>query len=263
MEELDALDDAMRLIREGEETASSSSGPVPRVPALVLACRPECSEGGSSGGTDATQRKKQAVCLGCTRLYNISCCFIIATELVRWALPEGRGQWCVDCFNAWRTCHSHCTSLTLFAQWLQNFQNKTMWHAQLGAYLSLKMDGVQHITNAMIGGRIDAFRFMAGFLGTPMRRPTVVLLSDFVDPGSPWSGETLLPSMLVPLRDVDGSCVPGVMIEDSRPAPFSLELPGLDERLPLFRKLPISVEGDVSVVSAALGSMTSGSVVSS
>ena len=124
-------------------------------------------------------------CIGCHRSRENGTCYIVPSEDMQWALPDNRGLWCRDCFSCWRTCFSQSHSLTLFAVWLKSPVNEQAFESRLVAFLSLKREGHDRITGAMVGDRLESMKFIFQMVGLPLEPSAVVLVEEIFSENSP------------------------------------------------------------------------------
>ena len=122
------------------------------------------SEGGTTDPDDNLENK---LCFGCKRSSKTGTCFIQHILIVR-ALPDGRGQWCRDCFNCLRIVYSSKTSLVLFALWIKNPSNFREWELTLVAYITLRREGNERWTEAMIVSRRETLEYALRMLCLPV-----------------------------------------------------------------------------------------------
>jgi len=98
-------------------------------------------------------------CPGCHRSRTTGVCFLTGACPTPWALPDRKGAWCRDCFNCWRlTYQSKCT-LVLFGMWLRSAKNYCEWETRLVAFLSLKSENIERVSEAMILIRVRSIDF--------------------------------------------------------------------------------------------------------
>lgn len=160
-EEDDNLDDAYALVGLGGEGSPSAGDPTEKQP-----------------------------CPGCKRLYGQSGCFI-AGGLVQWSLPGGRGAWCRECFNLWRICFQPHCKLFAMHDWLLTSSNYDEWELCFAAYVSLKREGVERVTELSILGRKSAIEFALRLLSLPSA-PFEVMPLDCVPHETPLQASRLV-----------------------------------------------------------------------
>ena len=116
-------------------------------------------------------------CIGCGRSRLNGKCFIKNTPLV-WALPDGRGAWCRDCFSTWRTLYSPVVTLVLFAVWLQKPENARQFEFNFVALLSLKYEGIERITEPALLARKAMLEWVFKMLAIPLGPFQIMRLRD-------------------------------------------------------------------------------------
>ena len=95
-----------------------------------------CFSAATPGGRKS---RRQAPCLGCSRERLTIC--VVTREPIEWALPQGRGAWCKDCFRIWRSLHEGDLSLQLFGLSLQSGAEAKKSHdIQFLSLLSLRRE---------------------------------------------------------------------------------------------------------------------------
>jgi hypothetical protein len=144
------------------------------------------SSGTSAGRVEdrnAPGDEKKKICEGCNRTLGVSPCWFVQGETVPWAMPHGRGLWCKDCHNIWRTSFSGCSALTWFPRWLANTENRASWDLHLLAYMSLTHEGVSKVSIGCIAQRVNVLKYVHDVAAIPLRSRTVMPLSDVVARG--------------------------------------------------------------------------------
>lgn len=174
-------------------------------------------------------------CNGCGRTTGGQC-WINVGELVQWALPNGRGLWCRDCFNVWRLRFSDTSKLCVMPAIMKsNPQQRVEFDFGLVAYISLRREGAERVNGPQLASRVALIKWLMGVLGMPPSPAFIVV--PLGDAGtSPMS-----PSHLVTMK-VNGTFQLGAILEDkaasragvcvSRPAVATL--PTMISRSPLF-----------------------------
>ena len=190
------------------------------------------SEACGSADSNATDEKAKKPCPGCARRYGIDFCFYTLAIILRWAFPEGRGQFCSDCHTVWRTIYSSTIGLTFFVKWLEDEVNFDTWRQQLSAFCSFRKEGVRPITVGLIADRVESYKFMSRFLGTPIQQMQVVPLKQCLDKDSTRYLPNIDVNSLITLVAPDASCQTGVMVPQLAGLPMSVELTGLTHRPP-------------------------------
>ena len=129
-----ALTPPTREDANSEHTSSASGGHGQR---LVKGQRPKHSD------------EDKKFCAGCRRQYGVSPCHVSSnrTGIVEWAHRGGRGCWCKDCYNLYRTWFSDGHSLTSFWAWLDaDPKNREEFHEVWQGYISTRVQGTSRIS---------------------------------------------------------------------------------------------------------------------
>ena len=81
------------------------------------------------------------VCGGCKRQCGVSPCFYNDGETVPWAYPDGRGNWCKDCYSVYRTWFQKVAGLMTFQAWLDaHAGHRACFDDALWSYITQKFD---------------------------------------------------------------------------------------------------------------------------
>ena len=215
------------------------------------------ANGMSGVGSGLSEDPKESVqCVGCGRDRDTGKCFSQSGDPVSWASKDRRGSWCKDCFTTWRTVYSHSHSQTLMVSFLRNEDNYKEWEACLVAFLTLRLEGAERVTQSMVRTRVDTLQFYCRVLSLPtgpfVAKPLVEVLG-----GDP-SLETISlvrQSPLFTMRSTNGDTV-GVFLptsdaEDASKA--NIMRPSLPT-LPILRNtLFVSSENDRTLCTEHLG----------
>ena len=126
---------------------------------------------GESTGMPQATRKRQP-CRSCSRVFQHDHSYITPNAPVEWAYADGRGDYCKDCFNAWRVCLQHVVPLAMLPMHIH--QNTALWKLQVVASLSLRMEGRERVECALVHARVEMLRWLEQFLGVPLASPFVV-----------------------------------------------------------------------------------------
>lgn len=134
---------------------------------------------GSFGSPSVGGSVAKPPCSGCWRVVDEpNADFLEVGSPAAWALPNGKGLWCRDCFNVWRTLYQGTIPLGILGVWLQAPEHKDEFSVALAAYLTLKREGAEKITVAILSARADALRFSTRLLCAPWRASVLVPLRD-------------------------------------------------------------------------------------
>ena len=124
-----ALTPPTREDAKSEHTSSASGGHGQR---LVKSQR----------GRPKHSDENKKFCAGCRRQCGVSPCHVDRTAIVEWAAGGGRGCWCKDCYNLYRTWFSASHSLTCFKDWLDaDPKNRKEFQEIWQRYISLRVQG--------------------------------------------------------------------------------------------------------------------------
>jgi hypothetical protein len=139
------------------------------------------SEFGIVEARHSEEEEEQKTCTGCQRsstgqdwLTGFPIC---------WALPGHRGLWCKDCFNCWRLMYASEATLLVFGNWLLQKKNFDSWELTMCAYLSLKKEGHNRVTQALVQTRESVLKWVIQLLNLVPNQGIIVKLSD-MDPSS-------------------------------------------------------------------------------
>ncbi len=119
---------------------------------------------------DAEAEKK--VCLGCFRVTNLDEHHLVPGATVPWLYNKSRGSFCRDCCGTCRVLFKGTMGLALFARWLK--ANRHAFMCKHIAYLSLKHEGLNHVTKSAVEQREKMLRFVYSVAGMPYPLPCVV-----------------------------------------------------------------------------------------
>ena len=142
----------------------------------------------------AAASSEERFCLGCQRSSKYGVEWLDPSKGITWAFKQNSGNWCRECYSAWRTCFSHSHSLALFAKWLEPEENKTVWDLHLMAYLTHISEGSLKITMEMVQKRIGMLKFLSGAVGFSLEPSCIVSLGHLVNK---CPGHSVEPSALV------------------------------------------------------------------
>ena len=132
----------------GGSLAEAAAGTPTTAGAQVKRGRSFGSSGGSPEAKFARASNKDPIeCGGCSRIRGVSPCFLVPGEGCAWPRNDGRGLWCRDCSNCYRTNFETGKGLQQFSRWLKEApQNRQLWERTLLAHLSLVWEGESKIT---------------------------------------------------------------------------------------------------------------------
>ena len=89
-----------------------------------------------------------------------------------WLYDKSRGNFCRDCCGTYRVLFKGTMGLALFARWLK--ANRHAFMCKHVAYLSLKHEGLNHVTKGAVEQREKMLRFVYSVAGMPYPLPCVV-----------------------------------------------------------------------------------------
>lgn len=178
------------------------------------------SEVGSPVGTNEVDKQ----CFGCNRSYLYGRSWVNPAERVTW-YSGGRGNWCHDCFCAWRTVYSqdHST-LAFFHQWVEaEPPRRSEWETVLVSYLSLVVEGHARITSPMVHQRVRSVQFVMRMFGIPSTSFVSMVL-----PVAAGLGFDQLDANALLTMDIGGASRIGVLVPYSvtAPRPSQVQRPG-------------------------------------
>ena len=119
------------------EEVTDAGGPLAEAPvaspAKVKAPLKRGRSFGSSGASPGAKSSRGAdegpiQCGGCSRIRGVSLCFLVPGETCAWNYSDGRGLWCRDCANCYRTNFQTGKGLANFPAWLrEDPQHRQRW----------------------------------------------------------------------------------------------------------------------------------------
>ena len=112
----------------------------------------------------------------------------------------------------------------------------------------------------MLVARMEGFKYMSRFLGTPTFQYAVVPLADVQNPTSRYHSTLVTASALVPLMGPDGSSRAAVFVPFPREHASYVELTSLPERPGQLQQFPVTGDADTETVRSFLGTSI-GSIV--
>ena len=136
--------------------------------------------------------------------------------MVNWALPDGRGAWCNDCYTTHRTFFISKEVLTYFADWLNDKpEQRASFNEVLYCYLSLRVENDPKITFAKLSQRLEVLKW-AWSQGAAHPSETVVIpLADALSGASPWGRVVVSPTSLTTMWSEAGGYQLGVRVAHS------------------------------------------------
>lgn len=159
-------------------------------------------DAGATSGSNGADKN----CFGCHRSYLHGRSWVNTAERVTW-YSGGRGNWCHDCFCAWRTVYSLDHSLPFFYEWIQSApERRAEWEMVLVGYLSLIFEGCARVTGPMVQQRVNSLRFVFRMIGVPGACFGAVSLADIQQ-----MGLAIDPSSVVSMR-IDGVSRLGALV---------------------------------------------------
>ena len=128
------------------------------------------------------KEKAKPPCFGCFRLgapFGNDMSYINPNEVLKWAYEEGRGNWCAECFLAWRNTWSTSHGLTLFGNHIKTSSAFAEWEWSLLATVMLKYKGL--VPNATaVAQEAASLKYFCRLIGFPTFRYAVVPLEEYV-----------------------------------------------------------------------------------
>lgn len=107
------------------------------------------------------------VCLGCLRTSGVDSSLSTPGYPMAWLYAGSRGSLCRDCGNCFRIRHKPTKNVAMFDQWLDDPSHRREWLKDLISFLSLKRDGVSHVTAAMLTARCQMLDWLFSMLQIP------------------------------------------------------------------------------------------------
>lgn len=163
-------------MRRSASAASLASPPPASRPRVSGPSEPSSSPRGAASSPNAagaTDELSQQVeygkeCLGCYRQFGVDMSFMSAQTPLVWMYQDGKGTWCRDCNNVYRLMLKARMPAAFFERWLgQSAANRQQWSRLLLSYLSLKYDGQNHVTPAMVESRLKMLTWLFEMLQLP------------------------------------------------------------------------------------------------
>ena len=142
-------------------------------------------------------------CHGCWRMTCLDCSYFLGEKgQVPWAYPDGRGDWRKDCVGVYRLEYRAYMTMAVFQKHLHHHRED--FAAKLLAYLSLKFQGVQHVTKEMLQARQGLLEFVFKIAGVPYPLAALARVTSAMD-SSLLAQAHILPNSLddKPLGDGD------------------------------------------------------------
>ena len=169
-------------------------------------------------GESTTKQTPKRPCNGCSRVVGADHSFFASEMGFDWRYQQQSGCWCKECGNVGRLSFRRIATLTLLEQWLKSAEEKRLSFTRKQiAYVSLKFEGVGHISAEAVDKREKLLDFVFALLGVPWPFMEVAPLSSF-DPA------TCYPIRAAPGADSGGEqflCLRAV----STPAPLGRARP--------------------------------------
>ena len=111
-------------------------------------------------------QEPEVPCFGCLRVFGTDFDFSSPGNIpFPWLYNDGRGCWCRDCSNVYRTMYKSKMTMTLFTKWVAN--NRLTLIGQLLAYLTLKRDGELRVSARMMEDREKLLRYAFSLVEVP------------------------------------------------------------------------------------------------
>ena len=133
-------------------------------------------------------------CGGCGRQYGVSPCYVDRTQIVEWGQGGGRGGWCNDCYNLFRTWFVHDHDLTYFDDWLAcDPKNRKTFQELFLAFISLRVEGASKVTNNMLSDRLRLFKWVWAQTASHPAETLVIPLADALSGASPCGSVQVTP----------------------------------------------------------------------
>lgn len=106
-------------------------------------------------------------CAACWRSFKTDKAFLTAGADFAWLYADGRGAYCRDCANTYRVMPKAGMNLGYFELWITQLGHRLLFWKELVAYMSLKKDGLSHVTMALISARLNMLEWLFNFLQLP------------------------------------------------------------------------------------------------
>lgn len=157
------------------------------------------------GGDDLVEEgnlEDKPPCPGCKRHILTGTCFVQPGAPLAWALPNGRGSWCRDCFGCWRLRYSASCNLFMLASYIAEGNSRREWILDLVAYLSLKREGIERVPDVQLAARRATLDWVVNMLCLDPCPGHAIRLQDMVNT------DGLDPARLINMVDVAAEGVP-------------------------------------------------------
>lgn len=118
-------------------------------------------------GAVDTEVEPGKTCSGCWRSYKTDAAYITPGVDFCWLYSDGRGAYCRDCANTYRIMHKPVMNLGFFELWIAQPQHRLLFWKQLISYLTLKRDGVSHVTAPAVSSRLSMLEWLFNMLQLP------------------------------------------------------------------------------------------------
>lgn len=97
------------------------------------------------------------VCLGCARITGVDLSHLSSSQPFAWLKRDGVGLMCRNCGNLYRCWYKGSMSVDLWARWLTSEEHRRIWRRRFLCYLSLKFEGMQHVSLSALDARDRLF----------------------------------------------------------------------------------------------------------
>ncbi len=115
---------------------------------------------------------EKKVCLACFRVTTVDEHHLVPGVAMPWLYDKSRGNFCRDCCGTYRVLFKGTMGMALFARWLK--ANRNAFMCRHIPYLSLKHEGVNHVTKGAVEQREKMLRFVYSLSGMPYPLACVV-----------------------------------------------------------------------------------------
>lgn len=140
------------------------------------------SPGASSASDPATDNGTMCAepgkcCYACDRVVCRDFSYLMPQQGFAWLYNDAKGNYCRDCMHLFRVAmkHSMGMNVALFGRWLSKPHHKLEWMGMLTAFLSLKFEGISHITLPVLQNREKVLKWVFDLLNIPW--PSFVLVT--------------------------------------------------------------------------------------
>ena len=118
-------------------------------------------------------------CSGCERVTGTDKSFYVPSKPFAWLYADGRGEWRKDCGSTFGFMFKCVMSLPTFSRWI--LDHRAEYLGTLLAVVTLRKEGVKHLSTAVVEKRMDFLRWCYALSGYPYPMAAVHILAPSQD----------------------------------------------------------------------------------